>query len=86
MHCGDIPNANVRKLRQNSSLELKNGHTLSPMKPKPQSEEYKAFEALLGDVLQVSKQELNKRIEQENSEKRVPKSASPVVVSPAKPN
>jgi hypothetical protein len=56
------------------------------MKPKPQSEEYKAFEALLGDVLQVSKQELNKRIEQENSEKRVPKSASPVVVSPAKPN
>jgi hypothetical protein len=40
------------------------------MKPKPQSEEYRAFEALLGNVLSVSKQELNRRIEQEKNEKQ----------------
>jgi hypothetical protein len=40
------------------------------MKPKPQSEEYRAFEALLGSVLKVSKAELNQRIK---AEKRKPK-------------
>jgi hypothetical protein len=55
------------------------------MNQKPQSAEYKAFESLLGQVLTVSKTELNKRIEQEKSEKRTPKSASRVSVSPAKP-
>lgn len=54
------------------------------MNQKPQSEEYRAFEALLGDVLSVSKEELNRRIEQENNEKRIPKSASRVSVSRAK--
>ena len=45
------------------------------MKPKPESEEYKAFEALLGSVLSVSKTELNRRID---AEKRKPKSVSRV--------
>jgi hypothetical protein len=39
------------------------------MKPKPQSEEYRAFEALLGGVLQVSKVELNQRLKQEKQDK-----------------
>jgi len=56
------------------------------MKPKPQSPEYKAFENLLGQVLTVSKVELNRRIEQDKSEKRSPKSASRVFVSRAKPS
>lgn len=55
------------------------------IKAKPQSPEYKAFENLLGSVLRVSKTELNRRIEQEKSEKRTPKSASHVSVSPTKP-
>jgi hypothetical protein len=42
------------------------------MKPKPQSAEYKAFENLLGKVLTVSKAEINRRIQQEKSEKRTP--------------
>ena len=51
------------------------------MKTKPQSEEYKAFETLLGRVLRVSKAELNRRIE---AEKRKPKaSASRVSVAPS---
>jgi ribose 1,5-bisphosphokinase PhnN len=43
------------------------------MKAKPQSEEYRRFEALLGQVLTVSKEELNRRLEAENREKRTPK-------------
>ena len=39
-------------------------------KPKPQSEEYKAFESLLGKVLSVSKAEISQRIEQEKRQKR----------------
>lgn len=46
------------------------------MKPKPQSEEYKRFENLLGRVLTVSKEELNRRLQEEKREKRTPKSAS----------
>ena len=46
------------------------------MKTKPQSPEYKAFENLLGNVLQVSKTELNKRIEADKREKRTSKTAS----------
>ena len=53
------------------------------MKPKPQSPEYKAFENLLGQVLTVSKIELNRRIEED---RRTPKSSSRVSVSPAKPS
>jgi len=55
------------------------------MNAKPQSAEYKAFENLLGQVLSVSKAEINRRIEQEKGEKRSPKSASRVSVSPTKP-
>jgi hypothetical protein len=43
------------------------------MKTKPQSEEYKAFETLLGRVLRVSKTELNRRIAEE---KRKPKASA----------
>jgi hypothetical protein len=51
------------------------------MRPKPQSDEYRAFENLLGNVLQVSKSELNQRLEQEKREKqaRVPVSRVPAV-------
>lgn len=45
------------------------------MKPKPQSDEYKAFESLLGSVLKVSKAELNERLDEEKREKQS-KSAS----------
>jgi hypothetical protein len=56
------------------------------MKPKPQSTEYKAFESLLGQVLTVSKTELNRRIEQQKGEKRSPKDrVSRVSVAPTKP-
>ncbi len=48
------------------------------MKDKPPSPEYQAFENLLGNVLSVSKQELNRRIAEEREEKRTAKSASPV--------
>jgi hypothetical protein len=59
---------------------------LGPMKPKPQSKEYKAFESLLSSVLSVSKTELNRRIEQEKREKRKPKGrASRAVAGPSKP-
>ncbi|MGD0292945.1 MAG: hypothetical protein ABSB30_03750 [Terracidiphilus sp.] len=54
------------------------------MKPKPQSAEYKAFESLLGQVLTVSKAELNRRIEEDKREKRTPKSASRVSAAQAK--
>jgi uncharacterized tellurite resistance protein B-like protein len=57
------------------------------MKTKPQSEEYKRFENLLGNVLKVSKTELNKRIEADKREKRTSKTvasrASGVQSSPA---
>jgi hypothetical protein len=43
------------------------------MKPKPQSEEYTRFENLLGEVLTVSKEELNRRMEADKCEKRTPK-------------
>jgi hypothetical protein len=56
------------------------------MKTKPQSPEYKAFENLLGQVLTVSKTELNRRIEEDKREKRTSKSASRVSVSPTKPS
>jgi len=56
------------------------------MKPKPQSEEYKAFENLLGRVLSVSKTELNKRIEEDKKAKREIKSpASHAPAVPTKP-
>jgi hypothetical protein len=48
------------------------------MKPKPQSEEYKSFESLLGKVLSVSKADLNQQIKADKQEKRIPKSASRV--------
>ena len=55
------------------------------MNQKPQSAEYKAFENLLGSVLTVSKVELNRRIEQEKSERRTAKApASRVSAAPAK--
>jgi hypothetical protein len=46
------------------------------MKAKPQSEEYRAFESLLGRVLSVSKAELTERLKEAKREKRHPKSAS----------
>jgi hypothetical protein len=55
------------------------------IKAKPQSVEYKAFENLLGQVLTVSKAELNKRIEEDKREKGTPKSASPASVAPTRP-
>jgi hypothetical protein len=39
------------------------------MKPRPQSDEYKAFESLLGKVLRVSKAELQRRLEAEKKAK-----------------
>ncbi len=39
------------------------------MKPKPQSDEYRAFENMLGKVLTVTKEELNQRLEKEKREK-----------------
>jgi hypothetical protein len=55
------------------------------MKPKPTSPEYKAFESLLGQVLTVSKAEIDRRIEEDKREKRTPKSSSRVSVSRSKP-
>jgi hypothetical protein len=43
------------------------------MKTKPQSEEYKRFETLLGDVLSVPKAEITRRIEEDRRGKRTPK-------------
>jgi hypothetical protein len=51
-----------------------------PMKTKPQSEEYRSFENLLGKVITVTKSELNQRLE---SEKQA-KAASPRVDKPAR--
>jgi hypothetical protein len=58
---------------------------MNSMRPKPQSEEYRAFEMLLGNVLQVSKAELNRRIAEEKSEKQVKVPASRVAAVPTKP-
>lgn len=52
------------------------------MKPKPQSEEYRDFEAILGTVLKVSKVELNERLKAEKREPKAP--ASRVSAVPAK--
>jgi hypothetical protein len=46
------------------------------MKPKPQSQEYKAFEQVLGKVLTVSKAELNERMKKNGQEKHTPKPVS----------
>lgn len=46
------------------------------MKTMPQSDEYKAFENLLGNVLKVSKAELNERLKEEKREKRTSKSVA----------
>jgi len=48
------------------------------MKDNPPSAEYQAFENLLGQVLSVSKEEINRRIAEERREKRTSKSSSPV--------
>jgi hypothetical protein len=48
------------------------------MQKPPVSEEYKAFEQVLGKVLSVSKRDLDERIKEEKREKRPRKSASPV--------
>jgi hypothetical protein len=44
------------------------------MKRKPQSEEYRRFENLLGHVLTVSKEELNRRMEEEKRKPKAPAS------------
>jgi hypothetical protein len=69
-----------------ASIETMKPRYDNAMKVKPQSPEYKAFENLLGQVLTVSKVEVNRRIEQDKSEKRSPKSASRVSVSSSKPS
>jgi hypothetical protein len=46
------------------------------MKAKPQSQEYKAFENLLGQVLKVSKSDVKQQIEMDKQKKRTAKSAS----------
>lgn len=43
---------------------------------KPQSEEYQRFENLLGRVLSVSKEELNRRLKENPPQKRVPKASA----------
>lgn len=55
-------------------------------KPKPQSEEYKRFETLLGVVLSVPKAEITRRIEDEKREKRTSKSASRAVDALSNPS
>lgn len=58
-----------------------------PVKPKPQSEEYRRFENLLGEILTVSKAELNRRLEEEKREKRTPKApASRASGEPSNPS
>lgn len=54
------------------------------MKAKPQSAEYSAFENLLGRVIAVPKAEIDRRIAESKSEKRIPKSASRVPAARAK--
>jgi hypothetical protein len=52
---------------------------------KPQSEEYKAFENLLGSVLKVSKSELDDRIKKAERRKRTSKGVSRAPAVPTKP-
>jgi hypothetical protein len=60
---------------------------MDPMKSKPTSPEYKAFENVLGKVLSVSKTELNRRMEESKKIKRGIKSpASPVPAASTKPS
>jgi len=54
------------------------------MRPKPQSDEYKAFESLLGKVLSVSKSELQQRLDEEKREKQAKASASRASGDPSK--
>ena len=54
------------------------------MTAKPQSDEYKAFESLLGKVLSVSKSELQERLEKEKREKGPKGRASRASVSLSK--
>jgi hypothetical protein len=68
------------------SLERLKSRYDSGMNTKPTSSEYKAFENMLGQVLTVSKAELNRRIEQEKREKRSLKSASRASGVPSKPS
>jgi len=57
------------------------------MMKKPTTPEYKAFENLLGQVLSVSKTELNRRIAEDKRIKREIKSpASRVPAVPTKPD
>jgi hypothetical protein len=56
------------------------------MKTKPQSEEYKRFETLLGAVLSVPKAEITRRIAEDKREKRTPKAASRVPADPSNPS
>jgi hypothetical protein len=44
------------------------------MTSKPQSQEYKAFENILGKVLTVSKTELDRRMKEQKREPKVPAS------------
>jgi hypothetical protein len=46
------------------------------MKTKPQSEEYTRFENFLGEVLTVSKEELNRRMKADEREKRTAQTPS----------
>jgi hypothetical protein len=55
------------------------------MKTKPTSEEYRAFENLLGKVIQVPKAEIARRIAEDKRGKQ-PKTASRVPADPAKPS
>jgi len=52
---------------------LKSRYSIA-MKGKPQSEEYTRFENLLGEVLTVSKAELNRRMEEEKRKPKAPAS------------
>ena len=56
-----------------------------PMKQKPTSAEYKAFENILAATLTVSKAELDRRLKAEKEAKH-PKSASPASASRSKPS
>jgi len=46
------------------------------MSSKPQSEEYRRFEGLLGKVLSVSKEDLKRQMQADKKEKRPAKAAS----------
>jgi hypothetical protein len=56
------------------------------VKATPQSEEYRRFETLLGEVISVPKAEITRRIEEDKREKRTPKSASRAVDDSSSPS